>query len=402
MTRRTLMAGAGLSIASRRPAAAAPIGFLERRRNADGYGWSSGEPSHLTPTFAAVGCYGLRRTAVPEPPRVAEFVLAHYPVPDARRTDRPLWRFDFEQAQTLKWLGQPIAPLRPLAEKWTSPAEFTRRYELDENPVFQHQAMAVCVRRLAGIDQSGSAGEAWRAYFTRRRRQNGSYNHTPASDGSGGHVVNTVWGKWAADALGETADVSPDLANWVADCQISSGGFTYAPGASLGGVDDVLYTWAALWLLDRAGRAPRRKAECLRWVAALEEADGGYMDRPGGAANPTATYYALECFRLLGAAPGSVRATAAVGAPRRAIQADARVFTIQVEAPGAGSPTDAVLLAEKLGIHIWTAKNCAPGWIAAAQRVADAQKVAVRFGAGDEEYGTYVSVPGLGTYSHLD
>ena len=77
------------------------------------------------------------------------------------------------------------------------------------------------------------------------------------------------------------------------------------------------------------------------------------------------------------------------------------MFTIQIEAPGAGSPTDAVVMAEKLGIHIWTAKNCEPGWVAAAQRVADARKVPVLFGAGDEEYGTYVSVPGLGTYSHL-
>src|ERR1044072_5838225 len=97
MTRRTLFAGAGLSIASLQKVAAAPTGFLERRRNADGgYCWSPGESSHLTPTFAAVGCYHLLRTAIPEPQRVAEFVLAHYPMPDARRTDRPLWRFDFE------------------------------------------------------------------------------------------------------------------------------------------------------------------------------------------------------------------------------------------------------------------------------------------------------------------
>jgi hypothetical protein len=401
MTRRKLLAGAGLSVLSRREAAAAPLGFLERRRNADGgYGWSPGEPSHLTPTFAAVGCYGLLRAAVPEPRRVAEFVLSHYPMPDARRTDRPLWRFDFEQAQTLQWLGQPVAPLRPLAEKWAKPAAFTKRYELDENPVFQHQAMAVCVRRLAGIDQAGSAGAAWRAYFAQRRRANGTYNHTPAADGSGGHVVNTVWGMWAMEALGETVSVSPELSGWVADCQLASGGFTYAPGATLGGVDDAMYTWAALWLLDRAGKAPRRKLECLRWLASLAEADGGYMDRPGGVANPTATYYALECFRLLGSAPAA-SASARTAAPRQSIPSGARVFTIQIEGPGSGSPADAVLLAEKLGIHIWTAKNCAPGWIAAAQRAADARKVAVRFATGDEEYGTYVSVPGLGTYSHL-
>jgi hypothetical protein len=401
MKRRTFLAGAGLSAVAGSLANAATAGFLEARRNTDGgYGWSPGELSHVTPTFAAVGCYTLLGEKVPAPEKVAEFVASHYPVPDARRTDRPLWRFDFEQAQTLKWLERPVTPLRALAETWTKPAVFTNRYELNENPVFQHQAMAVCTRKLAGIDQAGAGGAEWRAYFAKRRRANGSYNHTPAADGTGGHLTNTVWGLWAVDALDETVAVSPELAAWAADCQLPSGGFTYAPGATLGAVDDVMYTWAALWLLDRAGKAPRRKAECVRWLASLAEADGGYMDRPGGVANPTATYYALECFRLLKTAPQTSPSRAAA-ATRHAIPPGARVFTIQVEAPGTGSPADAVTLAEKLGIHIWTAKNCAPGWIAEAQRIANTRKAPVLFGVGDEEYGTYLSVPALGTYSHL-
>ncbi len=406
MTRRALLAGAGSTVLISRAAAApelaeAILEFLAGRRNADGgYAWNPNELSHITPTFAAIGCHRLLQTPVPDADAVAEFVRGHYPVPDARRTDRPLWRFDFEQAQALLWLDEPLDSVRRLAEKWVRPAEFTKTYELDGNPVFQHQAMAVCVRRLAGIDASGGAGDEWRAYFARRRRPNGTYNHTPASDGTGGHIVNTVWGLWAAEALGERAAVPAELAGWVQDCQLASGGFTYAPGAGHGGVDDVLYTWAALWLLDHAGQAPRRKDACARWLAGLAAPDGGYRDRAGGVANPTATYYALDGFRLLKTAPAAAP-NRALDAPQRTFPTGARVFTIQIEAPGAGSPAEAVYLAEKLGIHIWTAKNSAPGWIAAAQRIADARKAPVQFATGNEEYGTFVTVPGLGTYSHL-
>ena len=71
--------------------------------------------------------------------------------------------------------------------------------------------------------------------------------------------MNTVWGLWAAEALGEKAEVSWELARWVENCQLPSGGFTYAPGSPLGGVDDVMYTWAALWLLSRAARGPEER-----------------------------------------------------------------------------------------------------------------------------------------------
>ena len=95
------------------------------------------------------------------------------------------------------------------------------------------------------------------------------------------------------------------------------------------------------------------------------------------------------------------------GARRRAIPPAAsvpshlKVFTIQIEAPGNGSPREAVNMARALGIHLWGAKNCAPGWIECAQKIARQEKAPVTFFVANEEYGTYVSVPGLGTYSHL-
>jgi hypothetical protein len=400
LTRRDLLVGAvALPALYARERADQIATFLEHHHNPDGgYSWIPGDRSHITPTFAAVGCYRNLGTPVPQPKAVADFVRNNYPVPERRRTERPLWRFDYEQVQSLLWLNEPINSFQQLAAAWTRPAEFTTSYELNGYPVFQHQAMAVCVRRMTGVD--GGSNDAWLAYFRERRRADGTFNHTPASDGSAGHVTNTVWGFWALESLGADEPPPPQLADWVRACQLPSGGFTYEPHAAIGGVDDVFYTWAALWLLNRAGKQPKERNACVDWVSALETSDGGFQDRPGGVANPTATYYALECFKLLhaGRAQSSKRAVVARAQP---IPGGSRVFTMQVEAPGAGSPSEAVFLAQKLGIHIWTAKNAAAGWIGEAQRIADARKVPVLFAVGNEEYGTYVKLAGLGTYSHL-
>jgi hypothetical protein len=193
---------------------------------------------------------------------------------------------------------------------------------------------------------------------------------------------------------------APGLAGWLRGCQLPSGGFTYAPGAALGALDDLAYTWCALQALQMLGAQPAQHDRCAEWIASLLTTEGGYQDRPGGEPNPLATYYALDSLRLLKRAPSEPprRAPRAV---RHSIPEGARVWSIQVQAPGSGSPRDAVLLARTLGIHLWAAKNSPAGWVEEAQRVADAGRAPVRFAIGNEEYGTYVAVPGLGCYSHL-
>ncbi|MGH9632765.1 MAG: prenyltransferase/squalene oxidase repeat-containing protein, partial [Bryobacteraceae bacterium] len=174
----------------------------------------------------------------------------------------------------------------------------------------------------------------------------------------------------------------------------------YMSGAKLGGVDDVAYTWAALNILDACGQSPRDQTACAKWIESLQTEEGGFQDRPGGEPNPVATYYALDSLRLLSHVPAGNTKRAAT-ARRYSIPDGACVFTIQIEAPGKGSPQEAAIMAGALGIHIWAAKNANEEWIQEAQRAAGARSVPVIFAVGDEEYGTYVSVPGLGTYSHL-
>jgi hypothetical protein len=76
------------------------------------------------------------------------------------------------------------------------------------------------------------------------------------------------------------------------------------------------------------------------------------------------------------------------------------VFSIQIESHGVGSPAEAVALAAALRIDLWGAKNAKPDWMKRVRALAAAQKVPVQFFRANEEYGTWVNVPGLGTYSH--
>src|SRR4030042_1243556 len=141
---------------------------------------------------------------------------------------------------------------------------------------------------------------------------------------------------------------------------------------------------------------------CIEYILSLRNEDGGFGDRASWASNPVATYRALDALAALDGFE-SLRAERGRRVRRRQtreLPKGLRVFTIQIEAHGKGSPAEAAELAGALRIDLWGAKNAAPGWIAAAQAVADRRQAAVRFYAANEEYGTFVSVAGLGTYSH--
>jgi hypothetical protein len=245
--------------------------------------------------------------------------------------------------------------------------------------------------------------EAFIAYLDSRRRPNGSFNNTPAADGSDGHVMNTRWGLRALATLGRGHELKDAAVAWLQSCQLPGGGFTYQPNAAAGGWDDVVYTWAAVRSLHELGSSPSRRAECVKYLASLWNSDGGFADRPGWLSNPLATYHALDALQTLDALDGlklDPRPSPVPATTRASLPPDLKVFSIQIEAHGQGSPAEAVDLARSLRIHLWGAKNAKPAWLARAQAIADLEKVPVRFFVANEEYGTWVSVPGLGTYSH--
>lgn len=379
------------------------VRYLEGLARPDGgCGWEDQADSHLTPTFAVIGCYQVLKQAPPNAKALAQFVRTHHPITgegaEAGKHAAELRTFVFQQIQSLLWLGEDPEAFRSEVGQWTKPSTYPATYEPRRYPIFRQETMAFVCRDLLGMPLPGNLSPALIEYLESRRRPNGSFNNTPASDGSDGHVLNSCWGIQALRTLGRAGERKAEAIEWLQACQLPSGGFTYRPGADIGGIDDVAYTWAAIKSLACLGAAPADPEACARWLWSLWNADGGFGDRPGLPSRPEATHLALEALSGLGHIPERVTPPVAVVA--KPLPADLKPYTIQIEAQGNGSPVEAVELARALRIHLWGAKNAQPGWIETAQAVADHRKVPVRFFVANEEYGTFVSLPGLGTYSH--
>lgn len=364
-----------------------------------GYAWEGQSRPHLTPTHAAIG--SLRQMGRSIPPERSESLIAwvqtHHPH-DLKPLQRETRRYLFDQLQTLHWLGAETTSLSSKFLPLTSPVEYRKQYEKNGAPYLPSEAAVMRGHALLQLNAPETQA-AFRSYFDTRRRANGTYNHTLASDGSDGHVINTwaVLNAW--HELGHPLPSSPALITWLQDCQLPNGGFTYAPDAPLGGVDDVAYTHAAVHTLALLGAQPCDVAGCQRYLASLWSPGGGFSDRPGWQPNLPATRLALETANRLGQWQ-SLRIDASPPPPLPEIQKDLKAYSMQIEAHGTGSVADAVEMARLLRIHLWGAKNASDDWIARAQARAEREQVPVTFFAANEEYGTWVSVPGLGTYSH--
>ena len=373
--------------------------YLESLARPDGgYAWEDQEQSHLTPTFAVIGCYRALRQDPPNKTRLAEFVRTHHPR-ELKKLEQERRVFEFQQVQALVWLGDDASELKERILAWTQPLAYLKQYEQHGYPIFQSEMGAIRCRQLLGLALNDLAPH-FTNYLDSRRRANGSFNNTPALDGGDGHVLNTWWGLQALNILGRGNERKGETVEWLRNCQLRDGGFTFAPKPEFGGVDDVAYTWAAVRALKQLGSAPANRDACIQFLHSLANADGGFSDRPGWSSNPMATYYALDALDSLGELKPDLKFQISKSKPQNPLPGNLKIFTIQLEAHGKGSPSEAVDLARALRIHLWGAKNAKPEWMARAQSIADAQKVPVKFFVSDEEYGTWVNVPGLGTYSH--
>jgi prenyltransferase beta subunit len=410
--RNFLQAAAAVGLASALPSGASTqqptrddwcdkvINYLSRHARPDGgYGWDGQERSHLTPSFAVIGCYKLLGEKPPRAAALAEFVRTHHPR-ELKKLEQEHRAFDWQQIQGIVWLGEDVSSFRPLVEGWKAPTAYLKQYEQHGYPVFQQEVSAILCHKMLGLPMS-EMPRAFFEYLDSRRRKNGSFNSTPASDGTTGNVLNVWWGLQALDALGRAGELKSETIAWLQACQLPSGGFTHQPQAEIGELDDVAYTWAAVRSLALLGAKPLRRDLCLSYLHSLWTSEGGFSDRPRWLANPLATYYALDALTAL----GELQTTASllVDQPRRTAKLPdgLKVFSIQIEAHGQGSPTEAVDLADKLKIHLWAAKNARPDWLARARAIATERNVPTEFCIANEEYGTWIDVPGLGTYSHM-
>jgi hypothetical protein len=378
---------------------AAVVAYLESLARPDGgYAWDELTETHLTPTFAVIGCYRLLGLDPPNKARVAGFIRTHHPA-QLKKLEQEHRGFEFQQIQSLVWLGEDASSFRDQVVGWKGPTRYLQQYERHAYPIFRFELTAFTCRELLGLPLD-DLSPRYVDYLDARRRANGSFNNTPAADGGDGHVLNTWWGLQALRIVGRAGEKKEETVAWLRACQLPGGGFTYQPKADFGGVDDLAYTWAAVRALRLLGAGPADREGCARYLASLWNPDGGAGDRPGWASNPVAAYHALDAQDALGEPIPPPRKTAPAPTRSAPLPPGLKVFTAQIEAHGTGSPAEAVDLARALRVHLWGAKNARPEWVARAQAIADRLGVPVRFFAANEEYGTWVDVPGLGTYSH--
>ena len=381
------------------PTTASVFAYLESLARPDGgYGWEDQEQSHLTPTYAVIGCYHLLNRKLPNAEKLAQFIKTHHPE-QLKKLEQEHRVFDFQQVQSLIWLGADAGEFIPKIKARTKPLDYMKAYEKHGYPVFESEVGIFPSRALLKLPLD-DLNEHYVPYLEARRRDNGSFNNTPSADGGDGNILNTLWGLEALRVLGREREKRNETVRWLRESQLPGGAFTYQPQPEFGGVDDVAYTRAGLVALKILGAEPRQKEKCLAYLQSLANADGGFGDRPGWQSNPLATYYALDALNALGALETLEKMPRRPSRSRAALPENLRVWSIQIEAHGMGSPQEAVGLAGALNIHLWGAKNSKPQWIAQAQKLANAQNVPVQFFVSNEEYGTWVDVAGLGTYSH--
>jgi prenyltransferase beta subunit len=377
--------------------------YTKLQKSDRGFGWEDQPDGHLTPTFAAVGILHYLNQLPEEKSTIIKFVLSRHPQTGINKEAGPsgseLRNLVYQQIQALLWLGDDARAFVPIVEKWKSQTGNIYNYEKAGNPVFMQEMMTPVCRSLLRMHQS----EGFSSYLKDRRRKNGSFNNLPARDGGDGNIINTYWGVFAMNILSTKDSLRRETLKWIQDCQRGNGGFTHQPDPSIGANDDVAYTWAAVKTLRLLNGQPRNRQACIEYLLSLQNFDGGFGNQPGFPSTPMATFYAIESLRILGALRELEKSKKiiAVSTQSELDLSEYKIYTVQFQAHGTGSPSEAVMLANNLGIHLWGAKNASKDWIETAQKIADDRKIPVKFFHSNEDYGRYIQIDGMGSFSHL-
>ena len=371
-----------------------------------GYGWEDQPDAHLTPTFAVIGILHHIDQLPTNREQLIDFVRTHHPQFGVSKEGGPSGTEErdlvYQQIQSIIWLGGDAADFKTKVGNWKPQFNKVSNFEDHGYPVFIQEMMSPVCRQLLHIS-SDDINASFTNYLRERRRANGSFNNTQVKDGGDGNILNTYWGIYALHLLGKNDSLKKETVKWIQSCQLKNGGFTHQPNPTIGANDDVAYTWAAVKALQLLSAKPANEKACIQYLLSLRNFDGGFGKQAGQPSSPMATYYAIDALKTLNAFSYLDKAKPVPPSSKKTATdfSGLKVFTVQFEAQGSGSPEEAVMLADSLHIQLWGAKNDHPGWIDKAQKIANEKKIPVTFFRSDEPYGKNVDIPGLGTFSHI-
>lgn len=376
--------------------------FLDSLEKPDGgYGWPDQPFGHVSATWAVTGAYKIIGREPPGRNRLVDFIRTNHPfdgsTPRSIAHAAELKTLVYQQVQSLQWLGESGDGFRNRVSEWELPSKYPKFYELEGYPVFQEEVMALLCRELLELDPESVSVGMWNQ-VAKRLRPNGSYNNTAGAEGSGGHVLNTLWGLLANRYFGGKPNHIEALTTWLRDCQNDDGGFAESPPFA-SSRSDLFFSWAAVRALEVCESQPRDISRCVRFVLRHWQDDGGFSYHEAGESDPMATYYALDTLRRLGALDSLENHLRQPRREPREFPPNLRVFSVQLNAPGQGSPTELIRLARSLKIQHWLTRNGIDGYRETLQRLATAQKVSVVFDKAQEDYNLHLEIPGVGSYA---
>src|SRR5699024_10567407 len=217
-----------------------------------------------------------------------------------------------------------------------------------------------------------------------------------------GNILNTYWSLYALHVLGKNNTLKKETIHWLQSCQLKNGGFTHQPNPVIGANDEVAYTWAAVKALQLLSAKPENEKACIQYLLSLRNADGGFGNRPDLPSTPMSTYYAIDALKTLNAFSYLEKSKEIKQNKNKEEDfSGLKIYTVQFEARGFGSPCDAVMLADSLHIDVSACKNGAARWISRAQESADQEDVPVIFFNSDDPYGKFIHVKGMGSFGHI-
>lgn len=381
-----------------------------------GFGWEEQYDSHSTPTYAVTGILYDINELPNDKQRLAEFIRTHHPQKgtdkkvnyvagaavrgEAGPSGSNLRNLVYEQIRAILWLGGDVSYFKEDVKSWKSQAGILANYEAHGYGGLFQEAMTPVCSKLVGVQMQDA--EAFVKYLEICRRKNGSFNNAPASAGGNGNILNTFWSLYAQSALSVSPSLSSETIAWINSCQLENGGFTHQPNPQIGANDDVAYTWAAVKSLQLLGAKPKESRKAINYLLSLRNADGGFGDRPGLHSTPVASFYAIDALKALNALSALDKSPRPKAATE--VVPDFRgynVYTVQFQAHGQGSPAEAVMLADSLKIHLWGVKYPVAGWLEAAQKLADKNKVPVTFFVANEPHDNELIIPGMGSFNHV-
>jgi hypothetical protein len=125
-------------------------------RPGGGYAWDEQSEPHLTATYAVIGCHRLLGKEMPNKKAVAEFVRTHHPA-ELKKLEQIHHEFEFQQIQSLIWLGEDVSSFREQVAGWKKPYVYFKQYEQHGNPIFRFELAAFTCRNWCRISMRAAA-----------------------------------------------------------------------------------------------------------------------------------------------------------------------------------------------------------------------------------------------------